>query len=168
MTVCINCIGIVHSDSSTICAYLPIMQVVLVHGTTVTAECSMKLQRKWSVAVIISLTLYLTHFGNGLFLHAILTVHSLYIATFLLPGCSSFLLPCKYSACLTCSSNSFPLLIGRTSTLTHQQCLLQLVLPLKDCLTLALYSPSLASSLLSSPILERSEWYYVARAYVCN
>ena len=53
---------------------------------------------------------------------------------------------------------SFPFLICRTSPLTHQQCLLQLVLLLNGCLTLALYSPSLASSLLSSPILEKSEY----------
>ena len=79
------------------------------------------------------------------------------------------LLSCYHASIpLASQCSSFPFLIGRTSPLTHQQCLLQLVLPLKECLTLALYSPSLASSSLSSPILERSEYCITRACNICN
>ena len=89
----------------------------------------------------------------------------LVIVQLLLPGCSSFQLLSKHS--LVSEYLSIPFRICRTSPLTHELPLLQLVMPSLECLTLALYSPSLASSSLSSHTLERSE-YCVARVYcVC-
>ena len=91
----------------------------------------------------------------------------LVVVQLLLPGCSSFQLPSKHS--LVSEYLSIPFLIYRTSPLINQEPLLQLVKPSLECLTLALYSPSLVSSSLSSHTLERSV-YCAARAILlhCN
>ena len=91
----------------------------------------------------------------------------LVIVQLLLPGCPSFQLPSKHS--LVLEYLSIPFLICRTSPLIHELPLLQLVMPSLECLTLALYSPSLASSSLSSHTLERSEFCAASlRSYVTN